>query len=78
MISAFCCKYAIVTSPIRPKGVGVGIGMRYIAGDLRLRYESSHLGSVTTLSASKCFHPRMVLAADGSARIIVFPPLAGN
>lgn len=39
---------------------------------------SSNLGRVMTFSGAKYFQPRMTLAADGSARIRVFPPLLGN
>ena len=39
---------------------------------------SSHLGSVTSLLESKYFHPFMTLTVPGSARIRVFPPLAGS
>jgi hypothetical protein len=74
VMSAFWKKQAIVTSPAVPPETSAGIVIRWMVDGLR----SCHLGSVTTFSGSKYFQRRMTFAAPGSARIIVFPPLAGS
>jgi len=43
-----------------------------------LRRVSSHFGRVIILDGEKYFQPRMTLAAEGSARMTVFPPLGGS
>ncbi len=74
VMSAFWNRQAMVTSPAVPSEASAGIVIRWTVDGLR----SCHLGSVTTFSGSKYFQRRITFAAPGSARIIVFPPLAGS
>lgn len=72
--SFFCGINAIVTSPGEPAGSRGGTGKRSTLAGRR----SSHFGRATTLVGSKCFQPRIVLAEDASARIVVLVPEDGS
>jgi len=77
VMSAFWGRYAIVTSPIVPRGLSAGIGIRWTVDGLPSR-GSSHFGNVTTFSSSKCFQALIAFADAGSARMVVFIPCPGN
>lgn len=71
--SSFWEMKATVTSPALPLASSGLRGMRWIVVFKPLSdfVCSSHFCNVTTRSDSKCFHDRMVFAAEGSARIVV-------
>lgn len=75
VISFFCARKVIVTSPGFPPCIRGGTGILNMEDTF---LEASHLGRVTTFSGSKYFQPFITFAAAGAASIRVFPPLCGS